>query len=54
MLRGSAHMVGTRPLRTLVTVALIALFPSPVGAQTALEIIEVMGLARLPRFRFHG
>ena len=40
MLLGSARMVGTRPLRALVTVALIALFPSPVRAQTALEIID--------------
>jgi outer membrane lipoprotein-sorting protein len=33
-------MVGTRPLRALVTVALIALFPNPVRSQTALEIID--------------
>ena len=40
MLLDSAHRLDTRPLRALVAATLVALVPSPVRAQTALEIID--------------
>ena len=40
MLRDSAYRLDTRGLRALVVAALVALVPSPVRAQTALEIID--------------